>query len=87
MHDSLTSNLRSLLAERTRGMARRNEKGGNMKRLLALVTLAVCVSVPSFGADIVGHSARVAGRDTYKAAKVSVKDTGKAAKSVVKFLF
>jgi hypothetical protein len=87
MHDSLTSNLSSLLAERKRGVTRRNEKGGNMKRLLALVTLAVCVSAPSFGADVVGHSAKVAGKDTYKAAKASVKDTGKAAKSVVKFLF
>jgi hypothetical protein len=87
MHDSLTSNLSSLLAERKRGVTRRNEKGGNMKRLLALVTLAVCVSAPSFGADVVGHSAKVAGKDTYKAAKASAKDTGKAAKSVVKFLF
>jgi hypothetical protein len=87
MHDSLTSNLSSLLAERKRGVTRRNEKGGNMKRLLALVTLAVCVSAPSFGADVVGHSAKVAGKDTYKVAKVSAKDTGKAAKSIVKFLF
>jgi len=87
MHDSLTSNLSSLLAERKRGVTRRNEKGGNMKRLLALVTLAVCMSAPSFGADVVGHSAKVAGKDTYKAAKASAKDTGKAAKSVVKFLF
>ena len=58
-----------------------------MKRLLALVTLAVCVSAPSFRADVVGHSAKVVGKDTYKAAKVSVKDTGKATKSVVKFIF
>ena len=59
-----------------------------MKRIVALVTLAVCVSVaPSFGADVVGHSAKVAGKDTYKVAKVSVKDTGKAAKTVVRFLF
>jgi hypothetical protein len=68
-------------------MARRNNKGGNMKKLLALFTLAVCVSAPSFGADVVGHSAKVAGKDTYKAAKVSAKNTGKAAKSVAKFLF
>jgi hypothetical protein len=64
-----------------------NTKGGNMKRLLALITLAVCVSAPSFGADVVGHSAKVAGKDTYKAAKVSAKDTGKVTKAVVKFLF
>jgi hypothetical protein len=81
------SNVSSLLLERKRSIARRNEKGGNMKKLLALVTLAVCVSAPSFGADVVGHTAKVAGKDTYKVAKVSVKDTGKAAKSVVKFIF
>jgi hypothetical protein len=62
-------------------------KGGNMKKLLALVALALCMSAPSFGADVVGHSAKVAGKDTYKAAKVSAKDTGKATKAVVKFLF
>ena len=86
MHNSLTSDLSSLFAERKEA-ARRNEKGGNMKKLLALIALAVCVSAPSFGADVVGHSVKVAGKDTYKAAKVSAKDTGKAAKSVVKFLF
>jgi hypothetical protein len=58
-----------------------------MKKLLAVVALALCVSAPSFGADIVGHSAKVAGKDSYKAAKVSAKDTAKAGKAVVKFLF
>jgi hypothetical protein len=88
MRDLLTSNWSSLLANRQWDMARRNEKGGNMKRIFALVTLAVCVSAaPSFGADVVGHSAKVAGKDTYRVAKVSVKDTGKAAKTVVRFLF
>jgi hypothetical protein len=87
VHDSLTSNLSSLLAERKGHGTAETNKGGNMKRLLALVTLAVCVSAPSFGADVVGHSAKVAGKDTYKVAKASAMDTGKAAKSVVKFLF
>ena len=86
MRDSLTSNLRSPVGEEE-GHSTAERKGGNMKRLLALVTLAICVSAPSFGADVVGHSAKVAGKDTYKAAKVSAKDSGKAAKSVVKFLF
>ena len=58
-----------------------------MKKLLALVALALCMSASSFGADVVGHSAKVAGKDTYKAAKVSAKDTAKATKAVVKFLF
>jgi len=54
-----------------------------MKKLFALVALALCMSVPSFGGDIVGHSVKAAGKVTYKAAK----DTGKAGKAVVKFLF
>jgi hypothetical protein len=62
-------------------------KGGNMKRHLALVALALCMSAPSFGADVVGHSAKTAGKETYKAAKVSAQDTSKAGKAVVKFLF
>jgi hypothetical protein len=61
-------------------------KGENMKKLLALVSLALCMSASSFGADVVGHSAKVAGKDTYKAAKVSAKDTGKATKAFVKFI-
>jgi len=62
-------------------------KGGDMKRHLALVALALCMSAPSFGADVVGHTAKTAGKETYKAAKVSAKDTGKAGKAVAKFLF
>ena len=58
-----------------------------MKKLFALVALSVCMAAPSFGADVVGHSAKVVGKDTYKAAKVSAKETGEAGKAVVKFLF
>ena len=58
-----------------------------MKKLLALVALALSISASSFGADVVGHSAKVAGKDTYKVAKASAKDTGKATIAVVKFLF
>ena len=58
-----------------------------MKKLFVLVALSLCMAVPSFGADVVGHSAKVAGKDTYKAAKVSAKETGKVGKAVVKFLF
>ena len=66
---------------------RTRTKGGNMKRHLALVALALCISAPSFGADVVGHTAKTAGKETYKVAKVSAKDTGKAGKAVAKFLF
>jgi hypothetical protein len=58
-----------------------------MKKLFALVALALCMSASSFGADVVGHSVKAASKETYKAAKVSAKDTAKAAKAVVKFLF
>jgi hypothetical protein len=54
-----------------------------VKTLLALLALALCLSAPSFGADVVGHSVKAAGKVTYKAAK----DTGKAGKAALKFLF
>jgi hypothetical protein len=62
-------------------------QGGNMKRVVALMVLSLCMAAPSFGGDMVGHSAAVAGKDSYKAAKASAKDTGKAGKAAVKFLF
>ena len=58
-----------------------------MKKLVVLVALSLCMVAPSFGADVVGHSAKVVGKDTYKVAKVSARETGKAGKAVVKFLF
>jgi len=58
-----------------------------MKKLFVLVALSLCMVAPSFGADVVGHSAKVAGKDSYKVARVSAKETGKAAKAFVKFLF
>ena len=58
-----------------------------MKNLFALVALALCVSVPSFGGDVVGHSAKAEGKDNYRAAKISAKEAGKAGKAVVKLLF
>ena len=58
-----------------------------MKQLLALVVLSLCMAAPSFGADVVGRSAKVAGKESYKAAKVSAKETGKAGRALVKFLF
>ena len=58
-----------------------------MKKLVILVALSLCMVAPSFGADVVGHSAKVVGKDTYKVAKVSARETGKAGKAIVKFLF
>ena len=65
----------------------KKNKGGNMKKLFALVLLSVGMAAPSFGADVVGHSAKVAGKDSYKAAKASAKDTDRAGKAFVKLLF
>jgi hypothetical protein len=65
-----------------------------MKKLLVLLSLSLCMAAPSFGADVVGrsadavgHSTKVAGKDTYKIAKVSAQKTAGAGKAVVKFLF
>jgi hypothetical protein len=77
----------SLLTGKKYATHSKKNKGGNMKKLFALVMLSLCMAAPSFGADVVGHSAKVAGKDSYKAAKVSAKETGKAGKAVVKFLF
>jgi uncharacterized GH25 family protein len=63
-------------------------KGGNMKKLFALVVLSLCVSAPSFAAEhVVSHSAKVAGKDSYKAAKFSAKETGKTGKKLVYLVF
>ena len=69
-----------------------------MKKLFALAVLLICVSAPSFANNIVGHSVKVAGKDSGKALAVAGKDsakavgtagkdTGKAMVKVVKFLF
>lgn len=55
-----------------------------MKKLMVVLAFCLVVSVPSFGAEhVVTRSARVVGKDTYKAAKYSVKKTGK----FLKFMF
>ena len=58
-----------------------------MKKIIALVVLSVCMAVPSFAGDVVGHSVKVAGKDSAKAVTVAAKDTAKAGVAVAKFLF
>jgi len=58
-----------------------------MKKLFVLVAFALCMSASSFGSDVIGHSVKATGKETYKAAKASVKDTAKAGKAAVKFMF
>lgn len=57
-----------------------------MKRI-ALIAFALCLAVPSFAGDVVGHSVAVAGKDSGKAIAVASKDTAKATVKTVKFLF
>ena len=49
-----------------------------MKKLFALVVLSIFVAAPSFAKDVVGHSVKVAGKDSGKAVAVAGKDSGKA---------
>jgi len=49
-----------------------------MEKLFVLAVLSLCMVVPSFGADVVGHSAEVVGKESYKAAKFSAKETNHA---------
>jgi uncharacterized GH25 family protein len=59
-----------------------------LKKLFALGVLSLCMSVPSFGAEhLVTHSAKVAGKDSYKATTYSAKEAGKAGKGLLKFVF
>jgi hypothetical protein len=62
----------------------KTKRGGNMKKLFALVVLSLSMATPSFGADVVGHSAEVVGKDSYKAVKVSAKETDHAGKDSYK---
>jgi len=58
-----------------------------MKRVLALLVLSVCMVAPSFASNIVGHSVKVAGKDSGKAVAVTAKDTAKGAAAIARFLF
>ena len=57
-----------------------------MKKL-ALIVLSICMTVPVFAGDVVGHSVAVAGKDSGKAVAAAGKDTAKATVKTVKFLF
>ena len=59
-----------------------------MKKILTLVVLALLISLPSFGAEhVVSRSAKVAAKDSYKAATNSAKGVGKTGKAIWKFAF
>jgi len=55
-----------------------------MKKLIAVFALCLAVGGASFGAaHVVTHSAKVAGKGTYKATKATVKGTGKVLKHML----
>ena len=58
-----------------------------MKKLFALIALTNCLAVPSFAGDVVGHSAKVSGKDSAKVVTTTAKGTAKAGAKVVKALF
>ena len=58
-----------------------------MKKILAMVLLALVVSAPSFASDAVTHSAKVVGKDSAKAAAYTTKEVGKGSVAFVKVLF
>ena len=59
-----------------------------MKKLISLCVFAVCVSAPSFGAEhILGRSAKVVGKESYKVTATSLEGLGRGGYSVVKFVF
>jgi hypothetical protein len=58
-----------------------------MKRIFVLLVLSLCIAVPSFAGDVIGHSVAAVGKESGKAVAVTAKDTAKATAAVAKFLF
>ncbi len=42
-----------------------------MKNAFAVAVLAICVAVPSFAADVVGHSIKVTGKERFLRRKLA----------------
>ena len=66
---------------RSTALSRTTRKGDLMKKLIAVLAFCLALGGASFGAEhVVTHSAKVAGKGTYKATKATVKGTGKVLK-------
>jgi hypothetical protein len=66
---------------RSTALSRTTRKGDIMKKLIAVLAFSLALGGASFGAEhVVTHSAKVAGKGTYKATKATVKGTGKVLK-------
>jgi hypothetical protein len=69
---------------RSAALSRTTHKGEVMKKLIAVLAFCLAVGGASFGAEhVVTHSAKVAGKGTYKVTKATVKGTGKALKFIL----
>jgi hypothetical protein len=69
---------------RSTPLSRSTHKGDVMKKLIAVFALCLAVGSASFGAEhVVTHSAKVAGKGTYKVTKATVKGTGKVLKHMI----
>lgn len=59
-----------------------------MKKLFAVIFLALLATVPSFGAEhVVTRSAKAVGKESVKAAKYSAAKADDAGRAVLKYLF
>jgi hypothetical protein len=81
------SSLAKLLAFERSQPARPRTQGGNMKKLAALVVLALTVSASAFASDVVGRGVKDVGKGTAKVVATTAKDTAKGTVKVVKLLF
>jgi hypothetical protein len=65
-------------------LSRSTHKGDVMKKLITVLAFCLAVGGASFGAEhVVTHSAKVAGKGTYKVTKATVKGTGKVLKHLI----
>jgi hypothetical protein len=65
-------------------LSRTTHKGDVMKKLITVLAFCLAVGGASFGAEhVVTHSAKVAGKGTYKVTKATVKGTGKVLKHLI----
>jgi hypothetical protein len=69
---------------RSTALSRTTRKGDVMKKLTVVLALCLTAGGASFGAEhIVTHSAKAAGKGTYKVTKATVKGTGKVLKHMI----
>jgi hypothetical protein len=58
-----------------------------MKKLFMVALFTACLAIPSFASDVVGHSVKVAGKDSAKVATVTAKTSARVVVRAGKFLF